>query len=82
MHAADIISANVNDGFKSFSVCGHLYSGHASSMLLMDFMFLLSVSTCVNVDFTHFNNLTQNMNIGPNVQLNIDFEFIKFHYEA
>lgn len=73
MHAADIISANVNDGFKSFSVSGHLYSEQASSMLLTDFMFLLSVSTCVSLDFTHFNNLTQNMNIGPNVQLNIDF---------
>lgn len=54
MHAADIISANVNDGFKSFRSSGRLYSEHASSMLLMDFMFLLSASTCVNVDFYPF----------------------------
>lgn len=51
-------------------------------MLLTDFMFLLSVSTCVNVDFIHLNNLTQNMIIRPKVQLNIDFELIKFHYVA
>lgn len=37
-------------------------------------MVLLSVSTCVNVDFIHFNNLTQNVKIKPKTQLNIDFE--------
>lgn len=39
-----------------------------------DFLLLLSVSTCVNVDFINLNNLTPNMKIGPKVQLNIDFD--------